>query len=337
MKVAFMGSDPVALPLLEFLTAERPGGAELDCVFTQPDRGHGRGMRARPNAIKEWAGQREIAVRQPLRCGLPEADLLRAEGIDLLLVMAYGQILPPELLEAPSLDAVNLHASLLPRLRGPSPIQTAVALGLEETGVSLMRLVPKLDAGPVADAERVSIGEGTTTPELHKKLAEACPELLRRFLPALAAGSPVYKEQDPARVSYCRIIEKRDAHLDFRAPAQELERRIRAFQPWPGSSFPHGDQLIRIHEAEAEAGAPGAEPGTVTIPETGVPTIACGEGRLRVYRLQRPGGRPLPAAAFLRGYPLRGGTVLVSREMQPLEARTPFPYRKKRNSRTGKS
>lgn len=337
MKVAFMGSDPVALPLLECLVAERPGGAELAFVFTQPDRKRGRGMREHPNVIKAWAEERGLAVKQPLKCGPVEAELVREAGVDLLLVMAYGQILPRSLLEAPSLEALNLHASLLPRLRGASPIHTAVALGLEESGVSLMRLVPKLDAGPVAEVERVWIGKGTTTPELHGNLAAACPALMRRSLPELAAGRLLFKEQDPEEVTYCRMIEKADAHLDFRAPAMELERRVRAFQPWPGSSFPHGDQLVRILEAEAEPDESGETPGTVRIGEKGIPAIACGRGRLRVHRLQRPGGTPLQAEAFLRGYPLEEGTVLASREMRPLESRTPFPYRKKGNSRAGRS
>lgn len=337
MKVAFMGSDPVALPLLDCLVSERPGGAELVLVFTQPDRRRGRGMREHPNAIKGWAEERGLAVKQPLKCGPAEAEHVRAAGVDLLLVMAYGQILPSCLLEAPGLEALNLHASLLPRLRGASPIHTAVALGLEESGVSLMRLVPKLDAGPVADVERVLLGNGTTTPELHGKLAAASPALLRRSLPELAAGRLVFTEQDPGKVSYCRIIEKADAQLDFRASAMELERRVRAFQPWPGSSFPHGDQLIRILEAEAEPDESGEAPGTVRIGEKGMPAIGCGRGRLRVHRLQRPGGTPLQAEAFLRGYPLEEGTVLASREMRPLESGTPFPYLKKGNSRAGRS
>ena len=332
-----MGSDPVALPALDFLVTERPAGAELAFVFTQPDRRRGRGMRKHPNAIKAWAGGRRLEVRQPEKCGSAEAEEVREAGIDLLLVMAYGQILPTSLLEAPSLESLNLHASLLPRLRGASPIHTAVALGLEESGVSLMRLVSKLDAGPVADAERVFIGKRDTTSDLHRKLAAACPALLRRTLPGLAAGSLVFKEQDAQEVSYCRILEKTDADLDFRVSATELERRIRAFQPWPGNHFPHGDELIRILEAEAEPGRSGEEPGTLTIGERGIPAIACGQGRLRIFRLQRSGGKPLPAEAFLRGYLLRPGTVLASREMRPLEAKTPFPYRKKRNSHAGGS
>jgi methionyl-tRNA formyltransferase len=331
MKVAFMGSDPIALPMLEAVVGEAPGGARLELVFTQPDRRSGRGQKVRPNRIKEWALERGLEVVQPGKCGLEEAGLLREREIDLVLVMAYGQILPGSILEAPRLGCVNLHASLLPRLRGASPIQTAVALGLPESGVSLMRVVPRMDAGPVADRERVALSPGLTASELHAGIGRACVPLVRRCLPALAVETLAFSEQDPAEVTYCRILEKGDAYLDFRVAARELVNRVRAFEPWPGTVFPHQGQEIRLREADAEESPHGHEPGTLVRHEDGGLAIACGRGLLLLRRLQRAGGKPLATEDFLRGYPLPEGTVLSSREMQPLEAPRPFPYRRKRN------
>jgi methionyl-tRNA formyltransferase len=329
MKLVFMGSDPVALPLLNFLFDERPHGCRLEAVFTQPDRRAGRGMHLRPNAIKQWALDRGLEVRQPVRCGQEEADFLRTSGVDLVLVMAYGQILPRCILEATPNKVMNVHASLLPRLRGASPIHTAVALGLEETGVSLMEVIPKLDAGPVAGRERVEIRPDDGIGKILEKVSLATVPLVRRGLDQLVEGTLSFEEQDPARVTYCRILEKTDQHLDFRVSASDLLNRVRAFQPWPGAAIPWGDAEIRIHEASVdEASSRGIAPGTVQRDAESL-RIACGRGWLRPLVLQRPGGKPLPVEDFFRGFPLEDGTVLPGREMRPLEADRPFPYRKK--------
>ena len=333
MKFAFMGSDPIALPLLVYLQRERPGGWELEVVYTQPDRRTGRGMRRQANAIKEWALGQGIEVRQPRKCGPEEEAYLASAGIEMVLVMAFGQILTRSFLAVPPRGVLNLHPSLLPRLRGPSPIHTAIAVGLEETGVSLMKIIPKLDAGPVADVEHVRILPGETAPALHARLGEACPALVGRNLEALAQSPLSFTEQDETKVTYCRIIEKSDCHLDFHGHAEELVNRIRAFQPWPGTRFPIGGMELHILEAAAEPQAPGrAAPGTVQTDVNGNLTISCGEGALRPLRLQRPGGNPLPTDAFLRGFPIEDGLVLESRAMRPLEAKEPFPYRRKGNS-----
>ena len=326
MKLAFMGSDPIALPLLDFLAAQ--SSVELIGVFTQPDRRTGRGMKLQPNAIKGWALERGIEVLQPVKCGATEAEWLRIAGIEVVVVMAYGQILPKSVLAAVPGRFLNFHASLLPRLRGASPIHTAVALGLPETGVSLMQIEPKLDAGPLADVERIPISPEDNTAAVHARMATACPALMRRALAALASGSLAFLPQDDARATYCRIIEKSDAHLDFHVPATVLAARVRAFQPWPGTAFPHDDQEIRIHAAFALADDSGAAPGTVLNPMDGGLPIACAKGILIATSLQRPGGRPLPAADFLRGYAIPAGELLASRPMRPLEAGQPFPWKR---------
>jgi methionyl-tRNA formyltransferase len=331
-----MGSDPIALPMLRHLRANRKSDLRIEAVFTQPDRKAGRGMKLQANAIKTWAIDNGIAVHQPRKCGEAETALLKQLGIDLVLVMAYGQILPRHLLEAPPRGALNFHASLLPRLRGASPIHTAVAIGLEETGVSLMRIVPKLDAGPVADVERVPIGAEDTAPDIHARLGQACVPLIDRCLPRIADESIQFTEQDSARVTYCRIIEKTDRCLDFNSSAQVLANRVRAFVPWPGTAFPVDDVEIRILAARAVDHSGDEVPGTLLADADGV-RICCAEGALELIQLQRPGGKPLPTDAFVHGFPLTSGRVVESREMRPLESREPFPYRRRRNSDSGRT
>ena len=324
-----MGSDPIALPMLEALCLTRPAGAEVEMVFTQPDRRTGRGMHLQANAIKSWALGKGIEVVQPAKCGTAEAQLLRERRIELVLVMAYGQILPKPLLEATPYPVLNVHASLLPRLRGASPIHTALALGLKETGVSLMEIIPQLDAGPVGAVEAVAIEDTDTTAVLMEKLARATVELVGKGLQRLRAGALQFTEQDAEKVTYCRIIEKSDNHLDFTFPAESLHNRIRAFQPWPGTAFPFDGLEIRILEARTgEAGADKPDPGTIDTDGQSL-RIACGKGWLHPLVLQRPGGKPLPVADFLRGFPLPQGTRLQSRPMREIEADRPFPYKRK--------
>jgi len=330
VKIAFMGSDPIALPALRYLHREWASSAPLVGVFTQPDRKTGRGMKVQANPVKQWAESEGIPVHQPLRIDESVFELIDREPVDLVLVMAYGKILPEAFLDRVKGGTCNLHASLLPRLRGASPIHTAVALGLPQTGVSLMRVIRKMDAGGVADAETVPILPEDTSPDVIQKLADACVPLLKRNAESLLSGTLSFSDQDETQATYCRIIDKSDAHLDFNAPARELANRVRAFTPWPGTSFRHRDQEIRICAAEAETlSMENAEPGTVRIDANGTLLIACGNGALRVRSLQRPGGQPLDSAAFLRGYDLPDNTLIESRAMRPLEASRPFPHRKR--------
>ncbi|NDV62521.1 methionyl-tRNA formyltransferase [Puniceicoccales bacterium CK1056] len=335
MKVVFMGSDPIALPVLKHLLGLKKATFELSAVYTQPDRKSGRGMKLRANEIKTWALEEGLPVHQPLKCGAEDAERMKQEGVDLLLVMAYGQLLPSSILKVAPLGILNLHASILPRLRGASPIHTSVALGLPETGVSLMRITPKMDAGPVADVERVAIGPSDTSGDVHAKLGQACIPLMDRCLDAIAAGNLTFHEQDLSKVTYCRIIEKSDADLDFNQPAEVLASRVRAFTPWPGSRFPYHGKEIHILEAEASLDETSAEPGSLEMDPPGTLRIACGSGSLVVKKLQRPGGNPLAVETFLRGFHMESGEVLQSREMRALESATPFPHRRRGNSAKG--
>ncbi|MDP0498750.1 MAG: methionyl-tRNA formyltransferase [Verrucomicrobiota bacterium JB022] len=324
-RIVFFGSDEISLPLLQHLVEAQQEQAELVAVFTQPDRRTGRGMKLQANAIKQWAEARGIPVLQPEKPGPEEANWLREQQIDLALVMAYGHILKQAHLDAPRLGMLNFHASLLPRLRGASPIHTALATGEGETGVTLMRVIRKMDAGPALDQERVAITGEDTTGTLWDKLAAACVPLLERNLPTVLAGEARFTDQDEAQATYCRIIFKTDAHLDFTRPATELERRVRAFQPWPGTAFEHAGQEVKVGAVRLLDTTSSGTPGEISQTD-GQLVVQCGVGRLELRELQRPGGKMLPADAFLRGFDLPSGTVLASREMDPLVAPRPFRY-----------
>ena len=232
-KLLFMGADPIALPVLDSLHAEPR--VQLAAVLTQPDRPSGRGKKLRMNPVKAWAAQHGIETRDPDKPGDSEVQWLRELGIQIALVMAYGHILKRNLLDAPPQGTWNLHASLLPFHRGASPVESALLCGDVQTGVSLMKIIPKMDAGPVLDAETVPICPDDTSPSLREKLARACVPLVARNLDRLASGTAIPAEQDEAAATYCAKISKQDGRLDFTLPAAQLERRVRAFTPWPGS------------------------------------------------------------------------------------------------------
>jgi methionyl-tRNA formyltransferase len=329
LRLVFLGSDPIALPLLNwFATGAGSGLANVIAVFTQPDRPVGRGQKIAPNAIKSWALERHVSVYQPEKL----TDDVRVHyamlGADVALVMAYGHILRENFIETPRLGTFNLHASVLPRYRGASPIQSAIANGERETGVAFMRMVLRLDAGPVADVERVAIDALDTAADVEAKLAAACVPLLERVMPKVADGSLVFVPQNEMEATFCRRLAKDDGALDFTAPAAVLAARVNGLFPWPACSAEIGGQLVKFGLADAIA-APAearAEPGTVQGEDADGLLIATGAGLLRVRRLQRPGGKLLAAADFLRGFPIAAGTKLASRPMAQLVA--PAPFRK---------
>lgn len=333
-RIVFMGSDPIALPALEWIRREAAGLARVVGVFTQPDRPTGRGQRLTANEIKQWAQLHALPVHQPEKLTGDARQSLVDLQPDAVLVMAYGHILRQDWLDLPRFGVWNLHASILPALRGASPIQGAIVSGATESGVSLMRMVLRLDAGPVLDIERVPIAAHDTAADLEAKLAAACvPLLARRLATALEADPPV-REQDEAAVTFTRRLRKEDGALDFSADAAVLARRINGLFPWPGTHMTLGGETIKIGLAEIAADAPGGtglgsadatpRPGTVLADPEGALRVACGRGAVRLLRLQRPGGRMLAAAEFLRGRPIAAGTVLPSAPMPELIAPTPF-------------
>jgi methionyl-tRNA formyltransferase len=330
LRIVFLGSDPIALPLLDWLAREGRVLAEVIAVFTQPDRPVGRGQKIVPNEIKQWATTRGIPVHQPEK--LTEDVRLQLVELkpDLSLVMAYGHILRDDFIDTPKKGTVNLHASLLPRYRGASPIQTAIANGETETGVSFMRIVRRLDAGPVADLERVAIDRLDTALSIEAKLAAACVPLVARAFRRMQSGSLEFLPQDDSTATFCRRLTKEDGVLDFQADAHLLAARINGLFPWPACSVEINGHVIKFGLADTveandsiDNGSTGA-PGSVVGSDQEGLLIAAGGGTLRVRRMQRPGGKMLDAKDFLRGFPLPKATVIPSHTMPVLVATAPF-------------
>ena len=322
LKLVFLGSDSIALPLLDWMAGEGRALAQVVAVLTQPDRPSGRGQAISPNGIKSWALARNLPVHQPEKLTEEVRAQLADHGADVALVMAYGQILRDEFISIPRLGTLNLHTSLLPRYRGASPIQTAVASGERETGVTLMRIVRELDAGPIADVERVAVAVLDTAQDIEAKLANACVPLVARALPRLREGSLTFAPQDAGAVSFCRRLKKDDGALDFSQPAAVLAARINGLFPWPTCTISLQGQDVKLGLAEAQPGS--GAPGTVLGADAEGLLVGTGSGLLRLRRLQRPGGRLLSAADFLRGFPVPAGTVIASRPMPALVSNTPF-------------
>lgn len=277
---------------------------EVVAVYTQPDRpaGRGRGLQASP--VKREALQRGIPVLQPesLRTQLSR-DALRALRPDLMVVVAYGLILPRSILETPTYGCWNVHASLLPRWRGAAPIQRAIEAGDSETGVCLMQMEQGLDSGPVLLSQRVAIGAQETGGQLHDRLARLGAQTLADGLGLLRAGlRPVATPQPGVGVSYAHKLEKAEARLDWTQPADALARKVRAFDPWPVAEGMLAGERVRIHEAIAVSCAPPAAPGTVLLASRDGIDIACGDGALRIRRLQREGGKPISAADWANAH-----------------------------------
>lgn len=311
--------------MLEWLIAEGSAWAEVVAVFTQPDRPTGRGQKVAPNAIKQWGERRGLPVLQPDKLTESTQAELAALRPDLALVMAYGHILREAFIATPRLGTVNLHASILPEFRGASPIQTAIATGRRETGVTLMRIVRQLDAGPVAEVERVSIDPLDTAVEVEGKLAAACVPLLQRTLPALVQGRLEFNPQEDARATFCRRLVKADGVVDFADTAALVAARINGLFPWPGCAIEIAGQPVKLGLADAlPASDNHVVPGTVLGADSEGLQVAAADGVVRLRRLQRPGGRMLPAEEFLRGFAVPAGTILPSQPMPPLVAGAPF-------------
>lgn len=329
LRIVFLGSDAIALPLLQWIAGEGSALAQVIGVFTQPDRPVGRGQKVQPNAIKLWAQERGLPVWQPEKLTEDVRQQLVGLGADLGLVMAYGHILRDDFIATPRHGMLNLHTSILPKYRGASPIQTAVASGDRETGVTLMRIVRRLDAGPIVDVERVPIDPLDTALEVEGKLSHACVPLVARGIAALAAGTIAFREQDEAAATHCRKLEKGDGSLDFTAPAAVLAARINGLFPWPSCSVEIVGQPVKLGLADAIAVVPtastGKAPGEVLGAEAEGLLVATGNGVLRLRKLQRPGGRMLGAGEFLRGFPVPVGTVLAAKPMSVLVTAVPVP------------
>ena len=297
MRIVFAGTPDFAVPSLRAAARHN----EVVAVYTQPDRpaGRGRGLQASP--VKREAIQRGIPVLQPedFKSRLSK-DALRALQPDLMVVVAYGLLLPRSVLAIPQYGCWNVHASLLPRWRGAAPIQRAIEAGDSETGVCLMQMEAGLDTGPVLLEQRTPIGANETGGQLHDRLAELGAQVLADGLGLLRVGVRVPpKPQADEGATYARKLDKSEARLDWARPAIELERKVRAFNPWPVAEATLGGERLRIHGAIAIEVAHPATPGSVLAAGRDGIDVACGEGALRIRVLQREGGKAITAADFL--------------------------------------
>ncbi len=298
LRLVFAGTPEFSVPPLERLLA---GPDALLAVYTQPDRPAGRGRQLQPSPVKQRALQGGIEVRQPLNFkDAEERARLAALRPDLMIVVAYGLILPQNVLDIPRFGCWNLHASLLPRWRGAAPIQRAIEAGDAETGVDLMQMERGLDTGPVLLERRTPIHADDTGGSLHDRLAVIGAELLVEGLARLRTGEALPQQPQPEQgVTYAHKLDKAEARLDFTQPARVLERRVRAFNPWPICDCELGGERLRVHAAQALEQQSTAAPGRVVAAGAAGIDIACADGLLRLTRVQREGGRAQAVADYL--------------------------------------
>ncbi len=304
LRILFAGTPEFAVPTLDALLNE---GHSVVAVYTQPDRPAGRGRRLRASPVKARAQEAGLTVRQPrgLRDAAEQATLA-ADKADLMVVVAYGLILPGTVLSLPRLGCVNVHASLLPRWRGAAPIQRALLAGDAESGVSIMEMDVGLDTGPVLYRVRCPIVAGMTGGELHDRLALLGARAMTAVLPKLALGELTPQPQDETQATYAAKLEKAEASLDWSRPALELEHQVLAFNPWPVAQAQASMGPLRVWSAQAVAMESRAQPGAV-IQETrhGI-LVATGAGALNMTQVQLPGKRPMAAADFVNAHRLIG-------------------------------
>jgi len=314
MRLAFLGTSDFAVPALAVLAT---AGHEIVAVYTRAPKPAGRGQQERRTPVHERAAALGIEVRTPPNLRAPDfAAAFKALDLDAAVVAAYGHILPKAFLEAPVLGCINIHGSLLPRWRGAAPIHRALLAGDEETGVTIMRMDEGLDTGPMLLAESVPISGTDTALALHDRLADLGARLIVSALDELARGSLQAVPQPTEGITYAHKIGKHEGALDWLRPAAELERRVRAFNPWPGAWFEHRGERIKV--LGAQLALAGGAPGTVAIGRDGFATVACGVGGLKLVRVQRAGKGPVAGDAFLRGFTLTAGEVLAAPSVEAL-------------------
>ena len=294
-----MGTPDFAVPVLSRLIDK---GHDIAAVYSQPDRPSGRGRKLVPTPTKRFAEERGLEVRQPksLRSEA-ECEALAWLSPDMIVVAAYGLFLPPEALGIPPLGCLNIHPSLLPLYRGPSPVVTAILNGDAKTGVTIMKLDEGMDSGPILAQEQVSTDEEETTLELTRRLFDWGADLLVDTLPRWSSGKIQATAQDESRATFTTLVKKEDGEIDWTVDAERITRMVRAYEPWPGT-FTHWDgKLLKILAATSATGD--AQPGQVVGLDDGGVGIGTGDGLLSVSRLQSEGRRPSDAQDFVRGYP----------------------------------
>jgi len=309
LRVVFAGTPEFACAALEAIAT---AGFTIAGVLTQPDRPAGRGLRAQSSPVKTWALAHGLAVDQPqsLRDASAQAQLAALEP-DVMVVAAYGLILPQAILDLPRWGCLNIHASLLPRWRGAAPIHRAIEAGDPQSGITIMRMDAGLDTGPIVAVHPEPISPTDTTGTLHDRLARLGATAIVTALDRLQAQERLEGTVQPLEgVTYAGKIRRDEAQIDWREPADVIARRVRAFDPFPVATLQLGGEPLKVWRAHGDVRGNFAAPGTVLRAGAEGLDIACGSGRLRVFELQRAGGRRLPVDRFLQGHPMACGTLL---------------------------
>jgi methionyl-tRNA formyltransferase len=303
-----MGTPALAAHILERLVTASGANFRVVGVVTRPDQPRGRGLGTEPSAVGALAERRGIPTLKPVKIRTPEfLSELKAFAPDLLVVAAYGRILPNSILDVPRIAPMNVHASLLPRHRGASPVEAAILAGDAETGVTIMRIVERMDAGPMYLQRRISIESSDTQGTLKEKLAELGADAMLEAIDLAARGALVETPQDEALATYTAQVEKKDAVIDWTASAAQIERMTRAYDPWPvARTRLGGDEVLIWRAAIEDPGSSGHAPGTIVSVKPN-PVVQCGAGRLRLLEVQAAGRKRIPAADFLRGKRVEAG------------------------------
>ena len=303
MRIVFAGTPEFAVPPLRALLGT---SHEICGVYTQPDRPAGRGRKLTPSPVKLIAQEAGLPVFQPetLKDEAAQAELRELKP-DLMVVVAYGLLLPRAVIDTPPLGCINIHASLLPRWRGAAPIQRSILAGDAETGVTIMYIEPSLDAGPMLLKKSCPIGPDDTAGDLHDRLARIGAEALLEALPPIAAGTAQPELQDESLVTHAAKISKDDAQLDWSRPASELQRQVCAFNPWPVAETVYRDQVMRVWRGTVIPATRLAPPGTLLIDGEHLDVVT-GNGCLRLLEIQLPGGKRIAARDFINGHPESG-------------------------------
>ncbi len=314
LRIVFMGTAELACFSLKALAGD--SRFNVIAVVTQPDRPKGRQLRLLPSPVKQTALELDLPVLQPQRARSPEfLQELKSLQPDLIVVAAYGQILPQALLDLPSFGCLNVHTSLLPKYRGAAPIQWAILDGESETGVTIMKMDSGLDTGDILTQETTPISATDNSQTLHDRLARMGAQLLSDTIPAYVSGGITPRKQPAQDASYARKISREDGRIDWQQPAEVIWRRIRAFTPWPGAfAFQENKtekRLLKIWEAEPVPSNSGAVPGIILEADKSGIVVACGSDAVRILALQREGGRRLSAGEFLMGMKLSAGEKLT--------------------------